>query len=71
MKQDLAKGFLTYTNDENRTTENHYAVLPCGKVLVSSGHGLNCRDFGPKSPDDWGHSSSLPDHAEFIGHYKV
>lgn len=69
--QQLAKGYMVYSNDGNKSTETHYAVLPCGKVLVASGLKMFCSDFGPKNPDDWGHASALPKHAEFIGNYKV
>jgi len=65
------KGFLTYSQDGDKITETHYAVKPNGQVLFSAGHRVNVSTFGPKNPDDWGQSSSLPAGAEFIGNYQI
>ena len=65
------KGFLVYSQDGDKITETHYAVKPNGKVLYSDGHRVGVATFGPKNPDDWGQSSSLPNGAEFIGNYDI
>lgn len=67
------KGYVVFLKDGEKMVEVHYAapLHENGPILVSPDLPLGVAHFGPKDSDMWGHASALPEHAEFIGFYRV